>query len=145
LYITRLEKLTPRTSDLGLGWFCFRVVSATASQRAEAFLRTLTGSSIYSDEKFSSPFNADNTLAVVVLPSDPTEMSFSGQEGTETVTLRASGVPNVGYLFQTSPDLVTWTSTAINASAAGDLEMTVPIDQGEDGKFYRFAYGVNLD
>lgn len=111
----------------------------------EAFLRTLSGSSIYSDEKYSSPFNADDTLALVILPSDAAAMTFSEQNGTQSVTLRAFGVPNVGYLFQTSPDLDQWTSTAINASAEGLLEMTVPIHTGEDEKFYRFAYGINVD
>jgi cytochrome c peroxidase len=111
----------------------------------EAFLRTLTGSSIYTDEKFSSPFNDDDSLAVIILPSEAAAMTFSEQEGAQTATLRAAGVPNVGYLFQTSPDLDKWTTTAINASAEGLLEMTVPITEGEDEKFYRFAYGVDAD
>jgi hypothetical protein len=72
-------------------------------------------------------------------------MTFSDVNGTENVTLRASGVPNVGYLFQTSPDLVNWTSTTINASATGELEMTAPKTGGEEEKFYRFAYGVIVD
>lgn len=111
----------------------------------EAFLRTLTGSSIYTDGIYSSPFNEDDTLAVVILPTDPASMTFSEAGGTENVTLRATGVPNVGYLFQTSPDMVNWTSTTINASAAGVLEMTVPMAEGEDKLFYRFAYGVSAD
>ncbi len=111
----------------------------------EAFLRTLTGSSIYAEEKFSSPFNADNTLATVILPTDTAAMTFAEQNGVKSVTLRASGVPNVRYHFQSSPDLVKWTSTAINASAAGVLEMTVPVLESEKKQFYRFVYGVNAD
>jgi cytochrome c peroxidase len=122
-------------------------LNLTVQQKAdlEAFLRTLTGSSIYTDGKYSSPFNEDNSLAVVILPTESAAMTFSGQDGTHSLTFRASGVPNVGYLFQTSPDLDKWTSTPINASANGALEMTVPITEGEDEKFYRFAYGVNVN
>lgn len=122
-------------------------LNLTVQQKADliAFLRTLTGSSIYSDEKYSSPFNADGSLGLVVLPTDPEEMSFSQQDGTTYITLRGSGVPNVGYLFQASPDLVKWTSTAVNASPTGELEMTVPRDMATGKMFYRFAYGVNAD
>ncbi len=111
----------------------------------EAFLKTLSGSSIYTDEKFSTPFSATNTLAVVILPTEETAMTFAEQNGSKTVTLRSSGVPNVGYLFQTSKDLKTWTSTAINASATGELEMTVPVLESEAKLFYRFAYGVSTN
>lgn len=122
-------------------------LNLTAQQKADlaSFLETLTGSSIYTDAKYSSPFNADGSLAVVILPSDPAAMTFSELDGTSHVTLRAPGVPNVGYLFQTSADLDKWTSTAINASEQGILEMTVPIAEGEDKLFYRFAYGVDAD
>jgi len=122
-------------------------LNLTVQQKAdlEAFLRTLTGSSVYSDEKFSTPFNADNTLAVVILPTDTADMTFTEQNGVEHVTLRASGVPNVRYYFQTSRDLKNWTSTAMNASASGNLEMTVPVIESETKLFYRFAYGVNAD
>jgi cytochrome c peroxidase len=120
-------------------------LNLTAQEKTdlEAFLRTLTGSSVYSDEKYSSPFNEDNSLALVILPSDPAQMTFSEQDGTSHVTLRSSGVPNVGYLFQTSPDLVKWTSTAMNASPDGVLDMTVPLEPGAGEIFYRFAYGTD--
>lgn len=119
-------------------------LNLTDQQKAdlEAFLRTLTGNSIYSDEKYSSPFKEDDTLAVVILPTDSAEITVSQQDGTKTITLSAVGIPNVGYHFQTSPDLVEWTSVAINASAGGELRMTVPIPEGGDGMFYRFAYGT---
>jgi cytochrome c peroxidase len=109
------------------------------------FLETLTGSSIYTDEKYSTPFNTDGSLGLVILPTDNAQMSFSEQDGTQYVTLRSSGVPNVGYFFQTSSDLDQWSSTSITASAAGELEMDVPLVDGEDQMFYRFAYGVTVD
>lgn len=122
-------------------------LNLTAQQKADlaSFLRTLTGNAIYTDTKFSTPFNTDNTLATVILPSDSARMTFSEQDGTQYVTLRANGVPSVGYLFQTSPDLDKWTSTTITASAAGVLEMTIPIVPTEQKKYYRFAYGVAAD
>lgn len=107
----------------------------------EAFLKTLTGTSIYTDGRYSSPFNADGSLALVILPTEAAEMTFAEQDGMVTVTLRASGVPNVGYLLQSSRDLVKWTSTVVNASSTGVLQATVPVDLGESERFYRFAYG----
>ena len=122
-------------------------LNLTEQQKADlaSFLETLTGSSIYIDEKYSTPFNTDGSLALVILPSDTEEMSFSEQADTQYVTLRSSGVPNVNYLFQTSPDLDKWTSTAVTASAAGMLEMTTPLVEGENQMFYRFAYGVTVE
>jgi cytochrome c peroxidase len=119
-------------------------LNLTAQQKADlvSFLETLTGSSIYTDEKYSTPFNTDGSLALVILPSDNEEMSFSEQSGTQYVTLQSSGVPNVPYLFQTSTDLDKWTSTSVSASAIGELEMTTPLAEGETKMFYRFAYGV---
>ena len=141
--------LDPRLRQPGPGGAQPQRLNLTAQQKSdlEAFLKTLTGNAIYTDGKFSTPFNTDDTLALVILPSDSAAMTFSEQDGTPFVTLRATGVPNVNYVFQTSPDLNNWTSTVIAASAAGDLEMTVPmtIPEGETGMFYRFAYGAPIE
>lgn len=71
--------------------------------------------------------------------------SLVSKIGGGTDTTNSSGITNVGYLFQTSPDLVDLTSTTINASATGGLEMTVPKTEGAGQVFYRFAYGVSAD
>ena len=94
---------------------------------------------------FTASENTDDPLGLVILPTDNAQMSFSEQDGTQYVTLRSSGVPNVEYLFQTSPDLDQWSSTSFTASAAGELEIDVPLVEGEDQMFYRFAYGVTAD
>ena len=94
---------------------------------------------------FTASENTDGPLGLVILPTDNAQMSFSEQDGTQYVTLRSSGVPNVEYLFQTSPDLDQWSSTSFTASAAGELEIDVPLVEGEDQMFYRFAYGVTAD
>ena len=54
---------------------------------------------------FTASENTDDPLGLVILPTDNAQMSFSEQDGTQYATLRSSGVPNVEYLFQTSPDL----------------------------------------
>ena len=122
-------------------------LNLTNQQKADlvSFLQTLTGSSIYTDAKYSTPFNTNGSLSLVILPSDPQKMTFSALNGTRYVTLRSSGVPNVGYLFQTSPDLITWSSTMLTATIAGVLETTVPLTQGADHMYYRFAYGVSAN
>lgn len=119
-------------------------LNLTAQQKADLvnFLRTLTGTSIYTDQKYSTPFNTDGTLALVILPSEPEAMDFTEVSGTKYATLRSSGVPNVRYLFQKSQDLSKWTSTVVTATAAGALEATTPLAAGEARMFYRFAYGA---
>ncbi|MEP2774477.1 MAG: cytochrome c peroxidase [Luteolibacter sp.] len=122
-------------------------LNLTAQQKSNlvAFLETLTGNAIYTDAKYSTPFNTDNSLALVILPTDSAEMTFSETDGTQSLTLTATGVPNVTYAFQSSPDLKVWATTYLSASAAGTLETTVPITEGKDQIYYRFAYGVVVD
>lgn len=118
-------------------------LNLTNTQKAdlEAFLKTLTGNAIYTDEKWSDPFNPGNTLSLVVLPSGTTEMSTSvNGQNVRMMTLRADGVPNVGYVFQTSTQLGEWAETPLTASPLGVLEMSVPISSEEPRRFYRFAY-----
>lgn len=123
-------------------------LNLTNQQKADlvAFLETLSGNSIYTDEKYSTPFDADGSLATVVLPSEPARMEFS-VDGNDVpmITLAAKGVPSLGYVFQTSEDLEKWSSTFINAAADGSLEMKVPLESVSGKKFYRFAYGVAVD
>ena len=117
-------------------------LNLTVQQKTDlvAFLNTLTGSSIYTDEKYSTPFQSNGALGLVVLPSQNEEMTFSEVSGSKFVTLRSTGVPNVGYLIQKSTDLVLWTSTALTASSAGVLQITLPRLESEEQMFYRFAY-----
>ena len=145
--VTGLDNRLTRSSGPGGGAPQPQRLNLTAQQKSDlaAFLETLTGHAVYTDEKYSTPFNTDGSLGLVILPTDNAQMSFSEQDGTQYVTLRSSGVPNVEYLFQTSPDLDQWSSTSFTASAAGELEIDVPLVEGEDQMFYRFAYGVTAD
>ena len=56
------------------------------------------------------------------------------------VTVTTAGVPNVEYIFQTSTDLDIWTSTAVTASATGELTMTVAAPESDAKCFYRYSY-----
>lgn len=118
-------------------------LNLSTAQKAdlEAFLKTLTGTSIYTDRKWSTPFSPTNTLSLIVLPTAAATMtsSVNGQD-IEVLTLRAQGVPNVAYVLQTSTDLHAWADTPLTATALGLLEMTMPVAAGENQRYYRFAY-----
>ncbi|MBG7606922.1 MAG: hypothetical protein IZT59_02675 [Verrucomicrobia bacterium] len=146
--VTGLDNRLTRSSGPGGGAPQPQRLNLTAQQKSDlaAFLETLTGNAVYTDEKYSTPFNLDGSLAVVILPTQSTETTFStAGNNTPQVTLRATGVPNVNYVFQSSPDLDQWSSTVVVPGSDGLLEQTVPILSGEDTMFYRFAYGVSVN
>lgn len=98
------------------------------------FLGTLTGSNIYRDEKWSSPFDDDNELSFVVLPA---EARFSPEN--EVMTVEATGVPRVTYFLKSSSDLETWNDgVAITADENGLLSHE--IQDMPKAKFFCFVY-----
>lgn len=99
-----------------------------------AFLGTLTGSSIYTDEKWSSPFDENNELAFVVLPAEARVASDSGQ-----LMLRAKGVPRVTYLLKSSADLKSW-NEGIEITANEDGELLHVMDGAPGSGFFSFVY-----
>ena len=100
-------------------------LNLSAQQQADlaAFLRTLTGSAIYTDPKWSDPFDAAGQLSLVVLPTDGLEMTFSGTGESREATVAMSAVPNVDYFFQWSGDLDEWDSLPVTADATGRIEV----------------------
>lgn len=123
-------------------------LNLTAQQKADLvdFLETLTGSSVYTDEKYSTPFNADGTLAIVVLPAEAVSTEyFTDTNGDLKVNISATVVPNVEYIFQTSPDLSEWTSTPITSEPDGGLSVILPVNPESGAEFFRFAYGATVD
>lgn len=100
-----------------------------------AFLRTLTGSAIYTDEKWADPFTAQGQLSLIVLPAETVSIQNNGN-GTATVSCKAvAGLP---YLLRSSPDLVTWTTiTTVTADASGVCQQTVSVS---GTTFFRYAY-----
>lgn len=100
-----------------------------------AFLRTLTGTSVYTDVRWSDPFNAQNQLTLIVLPPDAVEIT-NNHNGTATISCQAA--PGLSYLFQSSTDLKSWTTLATRTSdATGRCETVVTIS---GNTFFRYAY-----
>jgi len=100
-----------------------------------AFLQTLTGSNVYTDEKWSDPFDAENQLTLIVLPSNAVTLTSNGN-GTATISCQAA--PNLSYHLQSSTDLKQWTLVeTLTSDATGHCEKTVVMSGMQ---FYRFTY-----
>ena len=112
-------------------------LALTPQQRGEiaAFLRTLTGSSVYTDSKWSDPFTADGRLEVILFPVSPSN-SVTSSSGTMTIINKAA--PGLTYQLESSEDLVRWTVvTSVTADVNGLLSQTVPVTTK---MFYRYSY-----
>lgn len=109
----------------------------TAQQQNDlaAFLRTLTGSAVYADEKWSDPFDAENRLSLIVLPADSVGIVNHG-DGTATVSCAA--VPAMSYRLESSSDLKTWTTLA--AVVGGSDGFCQHLVEVSGTTFYRYAY-----
>jgi cytochrome c peroxidase len=114
-------------------------LNLNAGQRNDlaAFLRTLTGSALYTDPKWSSPFNAQGQLTLIVLPAEKGRLLPN--EGATSALFTATGVPGLSYRVESSTDLSQWTLvTTLQASAEGLLQHSIAI--GGTPTFYRFTY-----
>ncbi|MDZ4289601.1 MAG: cytochrome c peroxidase [Prosthecobacter sp.] len=112
-------------------------LNLTVQQRNDlaAFMLTLTGSAVYSDEKWSNPFNAQGELALIILPPAATTVQNNGN-GTATITCAAA--PGLTYQVESSNDLKIWTDAgSITADVNGMLVHSVAI---APSTFYRFTY-----
>jgi cytochrome c peroxidase len=100
-----------------------------------AFLATLTGSAVYTDVKWSDPFDAQNQLTLIVLPPDAVTIT-DHQNGTATIACQAA--PNLSYNLESSSDLKVWTRVeTMKSNATGRCEKLVGISGTQ---FYRFTY-----
>jgi cytochrome c peroxidase len=111
-------------------------LNLTTQQRNDlvAFLRTLTGANVYTDEKWSDPFNAAGELEVIILP--PAATVQNNNNGTATLT--ATAAAGLTYQVELSTDLANWTSVGtIAADVNGNLVKSVAI---APSTFYRFIY-----
>ncbi len=114
-------------------------LNLNAGQRNDlaAFLRTLSGTAIYTDPKWSSPFNAEGTLSLIVLPTVATEVQ---PVGTGTATITSIGVPGLPYRVESSTNLSQWNLViTINAGANGSLQHPITTNTNPP-TFYRFTY-----
>lgn len=112
-------------------------LNLTEQQKSDlaAFLLTLTGSNLYTDPKWSDPFNAGGELELIVLPDSATSIQ---PNANGTVTLTCHAAANLAYQLQSSPNLVDWTDVeTITSDAQGTMTRTFPVA----GKlFYRFTF-----
>lgn len=112
-------------------------LNLTAQQQANlvAFLATLTGTAVYTDARWSNPFNAAGEIELIILPASSVNLADNG-DGTATLTCQAA--PNLTYTLQSSPDLGSWTNVETMVSDANGLlskNLTV-----SGSAFYRFTY-----
>ena len=114
-----------------------QTLNLNPTQRGDlaAFLRTLTGTNVYTDSKWSSPFNANGELELILFPAaSANSVTVSG--GTMTVVNKAA--PGLTYQLESSPDLASWSPvTTVTADANGNLSRSVP---AVSGLFYRYTY-----
>lgn len=100
-----------------------------------AFLRTLTGSAVYTDARWSDPFDANGALSLIVLPAETVAVENNGN-GTATVSCLAA--PGLTYQLWSSPDLQNWTSVAtVTPDANGLCEQVVTLS---GTRFYRYTF-----
>jgi cytochrome c peroxidase len=100
-----------------------------------AFLRTLTGTAVYIDAKWSDPFNDQGELTLIILPADRVTIT---DQGNGTAEVACDAVAGMTYLLQHSPDLKTWsTLTTVTADAAGKCSQVVGIS---GNAYFRYAF-----
>lgn len=117
-------------------------LTSTEKNAIEAFLKTLTGSNLYTDEKWSDPFDAEGNLSYIILPTDSCEIGRLDEDGTSQTLVSATGVPNVTYGLQTSEDLATWSTVPLKADEEGLLSALVPDETDHGSCYFRFIYPV---
>ena len=120
-------------------------LNLTAQEKSQlvAFLKTLSGTSIYTDTKLADPFDAAGELTLVVIPVESGELTFSGTGESREVTVTTTGVPNVDYILQSSTDLNTWIDTPTTADSSGVLSISTPAPQSAPKMFFRITYEAN--
>ena len=100
-----------------------------------AFLTTLTGTSVYTNTRWSSPFNGAGQISLIVLPAAITTIQNHG-DGTATVGCKAAA--GLQYQLESSTDLQMWTPLGtVTADTAGNLSAVVSVTPRI---FYRFTF-----
>ncbi len=107
-----------------------------------AFLRTLTGSSIYTDARWSDPFDESGNLELIILPAGSVSVDFSGVGESRVATVTATGVPGLEYSCEASSDLVNWAGHSVTADQSGALSSTLSAPASTAHQFFRYVYRV---
>jgi len=125
----RLSRPNNQTQSLNL--------TQTQKDNLVAFLSTLTGSAVYTDARWSDPFDAEGNLTLIIFP--PTHLAI--QKSGQSATVSCQAVAGLQYSFQISSDLVNWTTlnSSVTANSNGTCSQTVSLTSNA---FYRFAYVV---
>lgn len=134
--------LDPRLTRPGPGGPQPQRLNLSAQQQADlvAFMRTLTGSAVYTDPKWSDPFDEEGALGLVVLPSEGIGVQMSGEGPGRTITVSMNAVPNVPYVLQWSDNMVDWYDIPVTANEGGLATLSMLAPEDEDHCYYRFAY-----
>ncbi len=112
-------------------------LTETEKLNLEAFLRTLSGTSVYTDPRWSDPFDAQGNLSVITMPDGQLAITLLPDQTQADITAR--GVPGITYQLQQSADLETWTDTAdVTANGSGALSTRITVDQ--ERQFFRFVF-----
>lgn len=107
-----------------------------------AFMRTLTGVAVYTDPKWSDPFDENEELTLIILPQNATSVAYNGGGESRMATVSATGVPGLEYACEASSDLRVWTSQTVTATAQGQLSATFASPASSKKQFFRFVYRV---
>lgn len=111
-------------------------LSQTQKDSLVAFLNTLSGTAVYTDEKWSDPFGPAGELEVIFLPA---RVSSLHDAANQTFTLWCQAAPGLTYRVETSTDLQKWTSLGtVVPDANGLISRTVAI--APPAAYYRFTY-----
>jgi cytochrome c peroxidase len=111
-------------------------LTPTQKENLTAFLRTLTGTNVYTDVKWATPFNAQGELELIILPESATTLT---KNSNGTVTIRCTAAKGLSYRFETSTNLNQWDLiTTVTADANGLIERTVTAPN--PNQFFRFTY-----
>lgn len=105
----------------------------------EAFLKTLSGTNVYTDPKWSDPFDSQGELNLIVMPANQVVISKVPDRARIDISMPA--VPNTTYQVQSSPDLVTW--TAVDVTAGNNGQISTRVRTNEDCRFFRVVYLPN--
>lgn len=112
-------------------------LTETEKQSLEAFLKTLSGTNVYTDPKWSDPFDASGNLTLITLPDDTLQITVLTDQTQAEIT--ATGLANETYQLQQSSDLTTWTNAgSVTADNAGNLSILVDINQPKE--YFRFEF-----
>ncbi|MDA7896495.1 hypothetical protein N9B47_02405 [bacterium] len=108
-----------------------------------AFLHTLTGTAVYTDPKWSSPFDGSGQLQVIALSLHPVQLERSA-DSSAPLTLRGQVAPNLDYRIEASESSGvndSWQTVAIVRSDADGVVEYVTTS-GPQRMFYRLVFEV---